>query len=251
MVSEQGWIPFEGLRNFRDLGGYPTRSGRQVRRGVVFRAGVLDPFSSADRARFDELGVRTVFDLRSDAECAARPATVPARRLSIAAAPSSGPTPRSARESEERLRDVYCGLLDESAAQIGELLVSLLDGDALPAVIHCHTGKDRTGIVAAVLLEALGVDRELVLDDYESTMRYVQRDDNAPTFERLLSVGYTQEAAAAALTAPRWAMADALAHLDAEHGGIETYLLGPAGVRRDHVEALRERLLEPQPANAQ
>ena len=251
MAPDERCIPFEGLRNFRDLGGYPTRSGRQVRRRVVFRAGVLDPFSHADQARFEALGVRTVFDLRSDAECAARPGPVPAQRLSIAAPPAFGDVPRSVRASEERLRDVYCGLLDHGAPQIGALVNALLDDDALPAVIHCHTGKDRTGIVAAVLLEALGVERELVLDDYELTSRFVQREDNAPTFERLLEAGYSQEAAAAALTAPRWAMADALRHLDERHGGVKSYLIGPAGLHRAAVDALRERLLEPQPANLQ
>lgn len=255
-------VPFEGVPNFRDLGGYPTRSGARVRWGLVFRAGVLHGFRPADLARYDQLGLRAVFDLRSDVECDERPSVEIARRLTITGRPPGDgdgdggdddggalprQAPRTAADGEQLLRDIYCGLLDHSAAQIGELLIALTAEGGLPAAFHCHAGKDRTGIVAALLLEALGVERELVLDDYELTSHYLvdARTQDRSTFERLLRLGFSEEAAAAVFGTSRWAMEAALDHLDTRHGGIESYLTGPAGMGHHHLELLQELLLEP------
>jgi protein-tyrosine phosphatase len=110
-------------------------------------------------------------------------------------------------------------------------------------VFHCHAGKDRTGVVAAVLLEALGVDRPVVLDDYELTARYRHRSQQQPTYQRLVQSGLSPEAAAGVLTTPPWAMEQALGHLDAHYGCVEEYLTGPAGMRKEDLGALRTRLL--------
>lgn len=251
-------VPFEGVPNFRDLGGYPTRSGARVRWGLVFRAGVLDGFRPADLPLYDQLGLRIVFDLRSDVECEERPSMVISRRLTITGRPAGderitrGQLPRTAAEGEQMLREIYCGLLDHSATQMGELLTALTADDGLPAAFHCHAGKDRTGMVAALLLEALGVERTLVLDDYELTSQYlvdtVTQDQR--TFARLIELGFSKEAAAAVFATSRWAMEAALDHLDTRYGGIESYLTGPAGMSGEHLERLRERLLEPPPVGS-
>jgi protein-tyrosine phosphatase len=248
-------VPFEGVPNFRDLGGYPTRSGARVRWGLVFRAGVLDGFRPADLTLYDQLGLRTVFDLRSDTECDERPSMVTSRRLTITGRPPGDERitrrqlPRTAAEGEQLLHEIYCGLLDHSAAQIGELLVALTADGGLPAAFHCHAGKDRTGMVAALLLEALGVERTLVLDDYELTTQYLTDAmvQDQRTFARLIELGFSEEAAAAVFATSRWAMEAALDHMDSRHGGVESYLTGPAGMTREHLEVLRERLLEPPP----
>lgn len=120
----------------------------------------------------------------------------------------------------------------------------MTEADGLPAVFHCHAGKDRTGVVAAILLEALGVDRRDILDDYELTARYRLRSQQDSTYERLLEAGLSPEAAAGVLTTPRWAMEGALGHLDTEYCGVEEYLTGPGRLRKEDLEALREVLLE-------
>ncbi len=99
-------------------------------------------------------------------------------------------------------------------------------------------------MVAAVLLEALGVDRPVVLDDYELTARYRHRSQQQPTYQRLIQSGLSPEAAAGVCTTPRWAMEQALGHLDAQYGGVEEYLTGPAGLRKEDLGALRARLLD-------
>jgi len=250
VVAADRRVPFEGITNFRDLGGYRTSSGARTRWGVVFRAEGLHGLSEADPELYHQLGMRAVYDLRSDMERRARPGPFPSHWVEVMGRPRNSDVtgPLAGRvtldDGEQVLGDLYIGLIEHSATQIGGLLTGLTDGDALPAVFHCHAGNDRTGVVAALLLEALGVPRATVLDDYELTSRYRSRAQQDPTFRRLVQeYALTPEAAAGVLNTPRWAMENALRAVDERHGGIERYLTGPAGMRPSDVDALRERLL--------
>jgi protein-tyrosine phosphatase len=253
VVAADRRVPFEGIQNFRDLGGYRTRSGGVVRWGQVFRADALHGLSARDLALYGQLGMRAVYDLRRDLEREQLPNPVPSRLLTILSEPVGGRSIAVATaaerltsaDGEQVLLELYLGLIDHAAAQIGELFAGLAAHDGLPAVFHCHAGKDRTGIAAALLLEALGVEREAVLDDYELTARYRQRQHQDVSFQRLVEAGMTPEAAAGVLSAPRWAMEQALADLDRRHGGVEPYLTGPAGLTPEDLRTLRERLVTP------
>ena len=249
VVAADRRVPFEGIANFRDLGGYRTVSGSVVRWGLVFRADALHGMSANDLALYEDLGLRAVYDLRGEVERTERPDPVPSRPLTVIGRPTDAGTPAApppiatTEEGERFLYDLYVGLIEHAAVQIGELFRALAQDDGLPAVFHCHAGKDRTGLVAAVLLEALGVEREAALDDYELTARYRARTQQEPTFQRLVEYGMSPEAAAGVLTTPRWAMQDALADLDRKYGGVEAYLTGPAGVPIPDLVALRNCLL--------
>lgn len=248
VVTAERRIAFRGITNFRDLGGYRTRLDSVVRWGIVFRADALHGLLPEDLGLYEQLRVRTVYDLRADAERAENPNPMESRHLSVLSRPSDADptalTGLSLADGEQILANMYKGLIDHAAAPIGQLFTGLAEEDGLPAVIHCHAGKDRTGVVAALLLEALGVDRSVILDDYELTSRYRLRSQQQPTYERLLQYGLSPEAAAGVLTTPRLAMEEALGHLDAEYHGVEEYLSGPAGMRKVELETLRARLLE-------
>ena len=114
-------------------------------------------------------------------------------------------------------------------------------------VFHCHAGKDRTGVIAALLLESLGVPRSVVVDDYEATARYRVHTDDPETHQKLIELGMLPEVAAGILSTPRWAMERTLDHLDERHGGVEAYLTGPAGLTEDGIDRLRSRLVDPAP----
>ena len=104
------------------------------------------------------------------------------------------PTGATAADGERFLYDLYVGMVEHSSAQVGQLFSGLAQGEILPAVFHCHAGKDRTGIVVALLLETLGVDREVVLDDYELTARYRKGTRQwATTLQRLIDSGMSAE----------------------------------------------------------
>ncbi len=146
-------------------------------------------------------------------------------------------------QGEQMLRNTYVGALTHSATEIGTIMRGLADPGRTPAVFHCHGGKDRTGIVAAVLLLALGVDRNTVLDDYEATSLYRFPADQHDSLANMLAKGISPEAAAGVLGTPRWAMAEAVDELLSRPGGVEGFITGPAGLAPDELAALRDHLI--------
>jgi protein-tyrosine phosphatase len=238
-------VPFDGIQNFRDLGGYPTADGGSIRRAQVFRADALHKMTEEDIEAFARLGVRTVFDLRSEIEREEFPGPFESIHLHILGRPESAevlvPDPAMTADSGEgMLRDLYVGALIHSAAKFGVLLSALADPDRLPAVFHCHGGKDRTGIAAALFLLALGVDRDTVLDDYEATRRYRTIEHQQDSLAKMLEAGEPPEAAAGVLGVPRWAMAAAVDAIDTEYGGIDAYLTTEAGMTDETLTRLRK-----------
>lgn len=245
-------VAFDGAHNFRDLGGYPTVDGGRTRWRTVYRSDGLQGLTDDDIVRYEALGIRTMFDLRRDRERDERPNRVPSVALCIMTpADESGvvdptPTYHDARASgEQRLLDVYRSMLWYSAPVLGTLIGRLVAPRGTPAGFHCHAGKDRTGFVAAILLEAVGVDREVVLDDYELTARYHRPEHQTDSFERLVAGGMPVEAALGMMGAPRWAMAETLTELDAEFGGVRSYLNEQGGIDDETLRTLHAVLVEP------
>ena len=241
-------LPFEGARNFRDLGGYPAADGRRTRWGLVYRSGSLHNLTEADLAAFGRLGVRGVFDLRGGTERDLQPNPVPSVHLPVLdeLAGEEGldiVRAKSLEEAVTAVERIYLGMLSRRAGVYGELLKSLADQANLPAVFHCTAGKDRTGIAAALILGALGVDRATVLYDYELTGE-VGATDAAALRMALEAAGMAPEAADVVLGAPATPMEHALEELDRRYGGTEAYLLGPAGMGARDIERLREALTE-------
>ena len=180
-------IPIPGVPNLRDLGGWPTGGGGRVRHGLLYRA--AEPFTLGDegRAEFAALGIRTVYDFRSEAECERKPDTVPdgARRVLVdvmADSKHGAPVhvaqllenPQQADELLANGKSVflfergYRELVDLPSAHVKyrEFFTGLADAANRPALIHCTTGKDRTGWAAASLLMVLGVSDDDVMRDY-------------------------------------------------------------------------------------
>ena len=249
LVVGQRRLPFEGVTNFRDLGGYPTGFGARTRWGLVFRSDALHRFTEQDRAAYQRLGLSAVWDLRGDLEREIHPNPFPSRHVPLL----SGVTPPSAMDhsdpdagaevGDNLLLEMYRGMLEAAGPLFGTLLGGLAEPAGLPAVFHCAGGKDRTGMGAALLLELLGVPRETVLDDYQLTSRYRLREHQAESYENLLASGLPPEAAVAVLGAPRAAMAGALETLDQRHRGVEAYLTGPAGLAPRTLDRVRQLLL--------
>jgi protein-tyrosine phosphatase len=166
-------IPLSGPVNFRDLGGYDTVDGRRVRWRRLFRSDSLSPVTGDDaRLLTGELGLLAVVDLRSSEEVEKE-----GRGGLADVALHYHHVPLIERldtESDERwdgsLHEVYTRLLSESAAAISAALAAIASEVAEhPTVFHCTAGKDRTGIVAALVLAFLGVSDEDIVADYGLT----------------------------------------------------------------------------------
>jgi len=250
-LSRDRHIPFEGATNFRDLGGYPTRDGGSTRWGVVYRSDGLQALTDDDIVRFRSLGVRVVYDLRRDDEREVRPNRVDSLDFCVMTPASQAGAPPidissagDERGGEQLLRAIYRDMLVYSGRVIGTMFSGLSSPPGVPAVFHCHAGKDRTGVVAALLLTALRVPRDVVLDDFELTARYRLREHQSESLERMVDRGMVMEAAVGMLGAPRWAMAETLEQLDDQFGGIDDYLLGLGGLDADTLARLRAHLVE-------
>jgi protein-tyrosine phosphatase len=241
-------VPFEGVLNFRDLGGYRTASGGSTRWRLVFRSDALFRLTADDLVTYESFGIRAVYDLRSAEERVRQPNPMACRAIGLEdLVPrdefNDGSFLKTTVDAERRLREVYLAVLETAGPLFGELFSGLVEPGGLPAVFHCAGGKDRTGLAAALLLSWLGVDREAVLDDYELTAKCWTAEREREVHGYLLASGMSVEAATAFLGVPRWAMSDTLAALDDTYGGIEAYLRNRAAMSPATMGRLRQALV--------
>ena len=250
VIAFRRHIPLDGAHNVRDLGGYPSRFGGSVRWRRLFRADRLDALTQSDLDVIEGLELAAVYDLRTIEERSEAPDRIPSMHVPV----MSRFVPTFADidftgivDHDDGVRfmtDICIGVLRHAGPEIGAMVFTLADPDRTPMMFHCTAGKDRTGVLAALILETLGVDRDLVLDDFELTGRYHRPDATTDAFRRLIGRGVAPEAASGVLGAPRSMMADTLAVLDEEFGGVERYLVECGGVDRDALESVRSSLLE-------
>jgi protein-tyrosine phosphatase len=249
-MSDQRHLRWDACFNIRDVGGYPAGPGRRTRWRTLLRGDNLCWLEPAGRDALIDYGVRTIVDLRHPSEVASAPhpfAGVRARRgaptyLNL---PISDWTDRALRERIEQARtneEIYRVVLDRARIQIGRIARAVADAPDGPVLVHCNAGKDRAGVVAALLLALAGVPAPTIAHDYalsESLLRpyYAGVVKDVPTDPDSLS------RLAERMACRPEAMLATLAHLETEHGGVEAYLAA-AGVDAGEIERLRERLVE-------
>jgi protein-tyrosine phosphatase len=225
-----------GTRNLRDVGGYPATDGRRTRWRTLLRTDALDRLPRSSQAILLDLGLRQVVDLRWPHELEEAPSVFrESRRVSYRSIPllEDDPTPYAG------LAGTYRHMLDARAPQLVEVVRALLAPRGLPAVIGCAAGKDRTGIAVALVLAAVGVPPDVVVDDYCLS---------APAFLAPVSDRHLVDwrAAPVEVECPPEHMRSALEHLDRRHGGAAA-LLGRNGLTDAELDLLVERLTEPVP----
>ena len=255
-------LALEGGRNFRDLGGYPTQDGRRVRWRRLYRSGVLAYLTQADQEHLDALGIRVVCDFRNEKERSHEsmrwtrgdlevlswdydPQLVSLRGI----LGSEKLTPVTGRLAMIRL---YRALPEFLAAPYSGLFARLAAGD-LPLVFACAAGKDRTGLAAALVLETLGVARDVVLEDFRLTDQavdlervLVQRPDRGIGLDtdHIDLAATSRDARAPLLAADPEYLEAALDEIEATHGSVEGYLRDRLGISERSVAQMRTHLLE-------
>lgn len=248
MAGEPGWtrrLAWEGLLNSRDLGGYPTADGRETRWGAIVRSDDLAALTAAGRAALVAYGVRTIIDLRRPAEASDFPnpfANPGTDGVGYVPVPILDPSVDPVDEQEpDSLAHAYQSMLDRFGRRVRAVLTAIADAPDGGVLVHCVGGKDRTGLVSALLLEVAGVERETVAADYALSAEYLM-----PREKEYLRNGPGERAERERIVAkysPRAeVMLETLAHLDHRYGGAEPYLRD-AGVRPDDIVSIRRRLL--------
>jgi protein-tyrosine phosphatase len=231
-------LAIEGTYNCRDLGGYETKDGLQTRWGVVLRSGSLHGLTSAGQAQLMAMGLRTVLDLRRPDEAAAESIAldrfiayqnIP---LVIDSPPSGGVYPP--------LTEVYRRIFDNRQAAFRAVLERLAAPDTFPALVHCTAGKDRTGMIAALLLGIAGVPDETIAADFAFSEAALRDDPGfAHHRERAIAAGRS-----AYLAAPAVLMTSSLQHLQTQYGGTTGYV-HQIGLSEAQIERLRRALIGP------
>jgi protein-tyrosine phosphatase len=208
--------------NLRDLGGTPTADGRTVAPGHLYRGASMHRLEADHLEALAPLGIRAAIDLRSSEEVGRGTFTggaAPVRHLPIF---EVGPTFSEPIDDIARtLADAYLWMLNEGAASIRAAVDLLGEPRDLPALVYCAAGKDRTGVIVAVVLHLLGVEREVIAADYAlsdepaAALRAWHLDNGASA---------DQLAAAGVFRAPTAAMHLFLDSVDEEFGSLDGYL---------------------------
>jgi protein-tyrosine phosphatase len=245
-------LPLEGGQNFRDLGGYRTTDGRSVRWGLLYRSGSMHFLTAADQAYLEKLRIRTICDFRDTRERALEPAIWPAGHppqvieddyvLDMGGIGRSAPghTPTAA-DAKATISGFYPQILRQFNGQYRRMFDHLLAGDA-PLAFNCTAGKDRTGVAAALLLTALGVPRETVVEDYTLTNRYfdpsrvVHGDNQASVAWKTLP----PEVLKAYMSADPDYIGQIFIVMNAHVGGAAGYLRDELGLTPDKITTLRQ-----------
>jgi protein-tyrosine phosphatase len=237
-------LTLDGVHNIRDLGGLPMDRGGQTAAGRVLRGCAMTGLTAQGRAALLARGLATVIDLRSPAETAAAPvpfAGMP--EVTVVQVPlfaDLAPVSAMAADPGFRLEHRYTAALETAAPRFAAVFAGIAGAAPGALIFHCTAGKDRTGLIAALLLRLAGVPAAAVITDYARTAT-----DGAALIAtlraRALDRGEAPERLETVLSSPPSAMEQTLAALESRHGGARAYLVA-AGLDAGTLDRAAARL---------
>jgi protein-tyrosine phosphatase len=245
-------LPWEASLNTRELGGYPTTGGRMRWKALV-RSENSAALTPAGRQAAIDYGIRTVIDLRFPDELRmsqsafTRPTQDPPEiqpdYINIPLDTDQDLAWPSTLSPAEIVSDLYCRLLETNRGHVSGALTSIARARPGGVMFHCHAGKDRTGLIAAMLLGFLGAPEAVILEDYAFTTPALDRRREALLADPSLTPDRRNYLEVLSLPRPE-TMQLTLAYLARLYGGVEGYLRTTPLLGED-LERLRERLVEP------
>ncbi len=236
----------QGASNFRDLGGYRGHGGRATRWRRLFRSDQLGNLTQDDRTALEALGLGASIDFRGVSERASATYSLAGvAQHSLAIEPTvaqrmhelvASGRPITAQIAIDLMGDLYRAFVHDQAHRFAEFFELLLNSQR-PVVFHCTAGKDRTGFAAALFLLALGVDRDVVMQDYLLSNDVFRPPPLPPgnAMSEALAVMWRVEAGF---------LNAALQAVDADHGGVDRYLQQRLGLGPAALETLADRYLQ-------
>ncbi|HYN57491.1 MAG TPA: tyrosine-protein phosphatase [Motilibacterales bacterium] len=240
-----GRLEVDGTHNFRDLGGYPAMGGT-TRFGQLYRSDSLSGVTAAGAGDLAALRIGVVIDLRSSLEVSqdhSRSVLPGAMRVWL---PIHGGSRSSILDANGvlSLEKLYRQVVEDSACTMVTAVSVIADSGSTPVLVHCTAGKDRTGVVVALALEAAGVDRAAVVADYTQSALNLDGAWINQAMSAMVSRGVpiSPRLFEALGGSPDHAMSGLLASLDAQYGSVVGYLMAH-GFLEESVDMLREKMV--------
>ena len=251
-------LPLDGTKNFRDMGGYPTRNGRRIKWGMLYRSGRLSDLSDTDRHYFSGLNISRICDFRREDEQVRSPSRLPEEsNVKIVDLPIEAGSTESFQERIDRgkgdrddimglMNNIYLDFAENQAHRYAEMFQCLLENGDGATLIHCTAGKDRTGFGTALILHALGVDDDIVMQDYLLTRRYFPIDSEmrlmAEKYEIPLDI-YIDVMRPVFEVHPVY-LQTAMDAVEEKYGGMKNYMEEGLGLTREVRHELMDKYLE-------
>ncbi|WP_455591302.1 tyrosine-protein phosphatase [Bacteroides sp.] len=243
-------VNIPGIQNFRDLGGYKADGGQNTRWGMLYRSAQIDSINYCSRRELRNLGIKTIIDLRSEKETENYPRLqegfnvvripIPTGDMEgILQSIQSGKikTDTIYRMVEKMNRD----LTTKYHKEYKEIFSILLDKNSYPVIIHCSSGKGRTGVVSALILAALGVNEDVIMEDYRLSNDYFNIPKASKYAYKLPA--YSQEAITTLFSAKEDFLNAAKDEIERKYGDVNTYLRKGIGLSKEDIHRLRSILL--------
>ncbi len=241
-------LVIEGTYNFRSTAGYAVTgtavAAGSVREGSLFRSDALHRLSDAGKQQFAAHGIARVIDLRDDEELRHSPSALAADAVETVHHPVFGGAGLPDTLGTVSIAEVYRYIVEARAERVAGAVRLIADAPAGGVLVHCTAGKDRTGLVVASALAAVGVPREQVVADYAASAENLAGE----WAERMLAsaaerFGDLDETLRELMTgSPAAAMDQTLDLIDSRYGGVERMLLDN-GLDDDALARLRDRLV--------
>lgn len=238
-------IAIEGTHNIRDLGGYVTARGTMVPPRRFLRADCLHRLAPGGADRLLDEGLSCVIDLRTEQEVATAPSffeglpRIAYFNLPLFADLAPAALARADGHHSHPLVPFYISALETRGEAVCAILTRIARVDDGAVLFNCTAGKDRTGIIAALLLGLAGVSDEDIIQDYVLTEQMIP-DLVAEFLSISRANGGDVESYATLLESPADTMAKMLAHVRTRYGGVEDYVIRIGLERKDHSRLLEQ-----------
>jgi len=255
--KRQRHLSFAKVKNFRDLGGYPTADGRTVRWGILYRSGSLHKLTDGDLQKLASLNLSRVFDFRSENEVNHEPDRLP-EDVKLVHLPMLDASTKVWHEQRddmvknmkninpaEYMFATNAELATKFTPEYKRFYQELLASNGSPILFHCAAGKDRTGFAAASLLRILGVSKDVVMQDYLLTNRYLLDVYKWNLFMAGILKGRKfADGIRGFMKADESYLTAAFTAFENEHGSFENYVRDGLGLTEHDIERLKKYYLE-------
>lgn len=245
------YIEMNSIKNFRDLGGYFTKTDRQMRWGMIFRSGDLSSATLYDQEKIRRLNIKTIIDFRTDNTSKKYPILVHPniKKISLpiiqmdSKALDDMMLDKNLTQSDavRKIQDSYISIVENSKEELSEMFEILLDFNNYPILISGSLGKDRVGLASFFILSAMGISQNVIVSDYMLSQEYINVSNVAK--EAQSKPEYFQEAVTAIFSVRPSYINYTIDYINQKYGSVDNYLEKELNLSTQNKNLLRKYLL--------